>query len=701
MKYIKGMICTVAIGLILVTQLMSPVLAYADGEITPAPTDTQAATPTPLPTDAPTDIVPSETSTPDPLLTTTPASPSPIDAPVATVTPGPSTETPEISATPEPTEAPTEAIETVMPTLDLAETATPAEDANVAEQLTLLEVVQEVPGNTSVVVLDENGQPLSLASQATADIIANSDPVWCPDTVPLPLTTPTPGVDGCSAYYGTLAELVFAIDNGIDPYVLNNVSDGTIWITAGTVADTSAVTIDGCRYSYDPYYGWYCSGLTNWSNYSLTLQGGWSGNNGDASIGLSSEFSVPISILNWNNDVTVNNVTINNSPNGGLLVTSWSPDTDVNINSVGVNGAAGFGLGIDIYGGNVTIDKSTFSNTVEDYNGNSYYPWGDGADIFTYGGNITITNSHFDDNDWAGIYTSGGTGQIDIKNSAFNLNNIGGLEISYAAGITVADTEFTGNPDYDISVFCKYPIDPFYNYQSLLFDDTILGATPDHPTLVDFSIDNNCKLSNYLLKVGNATSTANPKQGFNPRFQSRYITLASRSRSEFNISCSDGQTSFTVPLPNGDKVEIVCPVHGMAAISRLDNTILPDQLPAGYTYASAFQLDISKITEPFEMVNGELLTELVPVITEGGYIKASFVPTPLQVGRTYAVLFWDANTLQWIPLKDFAFGHSFPLFPDNPADKREIRSGVQFVSSGAQRIEVSTNFPGIFVLAQH
>jgi hypothetical protein len=566
------------------------------------------------------------------------------------------------------------AVESATP---VPEGASAGQEVATTEKATLFEVLQVIPDETNLVVLDENGLPLPLASQEAADLIAASDPVWCPGN-----QAPTPQANGCSDAYGTLAALVSAIGGATDSFAAP-ISSGTIWITSGPVADASAVSINGLAY-------------TNWSNYSLTLQGGWSGISGDTSIGLNSLFTVPISISNWHNSLAINNIDMNGA---NILITD--SNASVHITNVHIDHARGFGLGIFGHNGNVTIDNSTVTNTVADFGGTSYYPFGDGVDIFT-NGNITIqNNSNFSNNAFDGLYTSA-SGVIDISNSHFNNNLIGGLDAYNSGAITVADTEFTGNPYYDLSVFCSFP---FFNSLSLLFDDSIPTATPPGPTLVDFSVDPSCALSNYQLKVGKIISTSPPKQGSNSRFQpsaARYITLASKSRSEFNIFCDGGQTSFTVPLPNGDKVEIVCPVRGRATISRLDNTILPSELPAGYTYASAFQLDISKIKEPFEMVDGELLTELIPVITEGGYIKASFVPTSLPVGRTYAVLFWDLKTGRWIPLKSFMAGHSFKLVPEAPDDLRVIRSGVQFLSnSSGPHIEVSTNFPGIFVLAQH
>jgi hypothetical protein len=83
-------------------------------------------------------------------------------------------------------------------------------------------------------------------------------------------------------------------------------------------------------------------------------------------------------------------------------------------------------------------------------------------------------------------------------------------------------------------------------------------------------------------------------------------------------------------------------------------------------------------------------------------MMAAFVATPLQPGKTYSILYWDEATATWIPLKDYLFGGPFKLVPENPGDEREILSGVLVSTrSTPQRVQVVTNFPGIFVLAQH
>jgi hypothetical protein len=140
-------------------------------------------------------------------------------------------------------------------------------------------------------------------------------------------------------------------------------------------------------------------------------------------------------------------------------------------------------------------------------------------------------------------------------------------------------------------------------------------------------------------------------------------------------------------------------VSGKAAISRLDNITLPQELPEDYTFASGVEI--------LQRVPGGAEDERVPidVITEGGHIKVSFVAPPIQSGDNYSILYWDDKNGSWIPLKDYlrdanGLSHSFQLHTENPEDPMKILSGVEFLSRMAPpRVEVSTNFPGIFVLA--
>jgi hypothetical protein len=82
------------------------------------------------------------------------------------------------------------------------------------------EIFEQIPAETKVVALNEEGQPEPLVTQQAAEILISGDPVWCPAT----LSAPTPGANGCTASYSSFQDLLIYLD-------ANEVAqDGTIWI---------------------------------------------------------------------------------------------------------------------------------------------------------------------------------------------------------------------------------------------------------------------------------------------------------------------------------------------------------------------------------------------------------------------------------------------------------------------------------------
>ena len=92
-----------------------------------------------------------------------------------------------------------------------------------------------------MVVLDEEGEAVPLATQEAAEAIATSDPMWCPDGV-----HPIANTGGCTASYTSMTDLLAALSGAGQPAV-----DGTIWIEAtydSSIAEpggTTNITIDG------------------------------------------------------------------------------------------------------------------------------------------------------------------------------------------------------------------------------------------------------------------------------------------------------------------------------------------------------------------------------------------------------------------------------------------------------------------------
>ena len=627
----------------------------------PTQQDIWSATPSLMPTISATVIPPTETPTLEALSPTATLSATPTVASVEKNTP-----------TPEPPTATVESSQRLQSPVGTSTTG----DVLPTEEPTLLDSVQVLPSDTSVVVLDENGQALPLAAQDAAEAVVNGDPMWCPNTV-------MPGGAGCTINFLSMADLLTFAGSYINSQNVN----GTIWITSGTQFDTSPITIDG-------------SAFTNWANNSLTLQGGWSGASGDTTIGANSVFTVPIQILNWNANVNINNIT--------------------------VSGASGSGLVVTTNGRRVVINNSRFINNNA---GSGFFPWGDGADISPNGGNVIVTNSEFSGNNWDGLYIVN-SGNISISDSNLNSNGInngygGGLDANGVNTIDIKNSAFDGNQSYDILAYCNLgnslnvSFTDFLRLNIMVDNNCMVNASVATPTPIPTPtgtlpaptstptgpMPSSTPISTPPpLVVSTSTAPPTPPNGY--KIQKVQASDGSHNRlpqshAEIYLECA-AQLSFTVPLPNGDKVEIICPSpswSGKATISRLDNTSLPGELPSGYTYASAFQVDISQLKDPIQVIGGEIQREAVDVIPKGGYIKASFVAL---TESTYSILYWDDRT--WIPLKDFIFDENgepqvFDLHPgsqENPG--KIIIRGVENIDN---RVEVSVNFPGIFVLAQH
>jgi hypothetical protein len=285
-------------------------------------------------------------------------------------------------------------------------------------------ILTQVPENTTVTVINAEGETVSLASQESAELIATSDPIWCPAG-----QAPTPGANGCTTSFPSFTDLLnFLKVNENDPAYQQA---GTIYIQAN--AYTGGETI----IDFNTY------GLNNLSTYNLTLTGGWDTNANIIDPVQSSQFNIPIVIGTndnpWGGSLTFNNIQIQNINNNTAL-TAYS-QTDIALSNVEINNVqGGDGATLVSNNGDVTVSDSSFSNADT------------GANI-TAGGDVIIeNNSTFENNEEAGAIISAG-GKVDISNSTFNNNNSGpnktptgkGLEIKSNGEVTLASIEANNN----------------------------------------------------------------------------------------------------------------------------------------------------------------------------------------------------------------------------------------------------------------
>jgi hypothetical protein len=385
--------------------------------------------------------------------------------------------------------------------------------------------------------------------------------------------------------------------------------------------------------------------------------------------------------------ISANNVTASGSVTGnGAYMSAWGSVTLTGTNVFNNNYATGLEVSAsDI--GEIRVNNLTASNNINGY--------GAHLDTGIFGGNVTVTGTNVFNNNYGGLRVLS-IGSITLENITANENTIYGINLNNNGGAGVTISKVTAGNNCS-GLYLNAKTNTTVNVGNITENIIGIEKVNDASSLVlnDVNLSNNqinitgigadCTTGKGGATAGNVfvKSTKNTTN-------TTIITLdTNQQQAEFALDCFH-QIAYLVNLPNGDQVKIVCPVSGKARITRLDNTMLPDGLPEGYTYASAFSLEI---------LQGE---ESISSISEGGHIKMSFRVLSSQKGLDFSALYWDNGG--WVPLKDFMLDEngqprSFNLHPNDP---RKILSGLNFISAdNSLRAETSTNFPGIFVLAQH
>ncbi len=258
--------------------------------------------------------------------------------------------------------------------------------------------------------VDGTGTIQPLASQAAAKIIAKGDPIWCP-------TGQKPGSPLCTPAEATVTALIgdLASKSG-----------------AGTVYFTSTYSVNDATFVQGSM-----PGLTD-----LTIQGGWNGKVKGFKVSGATTFSVPLSILNWIGNVTINNVNISGASSDGLSVTTKG---NIKVHQVTSNNNSGDGAFLDntLGTGNISVDTSTFNNNTG--GGDGLFAVSNGAITLT-----TVTANSNPGGDGVFLDNSGGTGAISVKSSTFNSNPGGdGLFATSKGAITLNKVTANSNPGGD------------------------------------------------------------------------------------------------------------------------------------------------------------------------------------------------------------------------------------------------------------
>lgn len=297
------------------------------------------------------------------------------------------------------------------------------EETEPVEEVTVTEVLEQAPEGTEIVVINEEGQVEPLATEEAAEIIATSDPMWCPEGA-------TPGDAGCTGSFSDFASLLAELNSG------SYTGNGVIWVEDSYNGnDNSQIVFDGTI-------------LTSLGNNNLTVQGGWDGTLGSTNITGTSTSDVSFVFTNWNGNITLNDLDIaaTDGAGFGLFVNNTG---NVTLDNVSVNGttanSSGFGDGAIVNTtGNVSITDSEFNNNSTD------------GLLIASGGTVGLNTVSASDNTLTGAfidtcnYSSGlcaGSGAVTIDGTTnlFNNNGFNGLVVDSGGGITIINTQANAN----------------------------------------------------------------------------------------------------------------------------------------------------------------------------------------------------------------------------------------------------------------
>ncbi|HEY5983096.1 MAG TPA: right-handed parallel beta-helix repeat-containing protein [Anaerolineales bacterium] len=326
-------------------------------------------------------------------------------------------------AEPAPTEAPTVA---TSPDVAVAPTDTVSDTSSDGSGTS--DVSSALPPDTNLVVLDSNGNAVALSTTEAALIIATGDPMWCP-------SSSSPGGAGCTGSFSN-----FNGGGGLLAFLQANPIQysgaGTIYVanTYSTLLEGGMIVIDGG----DGY------GITD-----LTIQGGWNFGLNQFS-GLPSEFNQALQIINWNYDVTLNDLLFDaaNAPASLTVGTTGN----IELNDVEVrNNAAGKGAMLDntAGAGSIAVNSSSFHDNLTI-----------GIQALS-NSNIALTEVDASNNDGSGavldncggLVTCSATfaGTVSVYPSTFNNNGYDGLNVTSNGYILTVDITANNNGQSGVS----------------------------------------------------------------------------------------------------------------------------------------------------------------------------------------------------------------------------------------------------------
>ena len=344
--------------------------------------------------------------TPPPTVTEEPVQP-PTDQPAVVTTSDTPIATDEVTPLPTATDEPVQSAtdESAVVTETDVQTPVPTDDAAGAA-----DVLPQLPADTSMTVLDQNNEPVPLASQAAVDTLAVPDPYFTVSGTLYQFSAADcdPGTSGnqpCASPLQAAIDYLSSMNATPD--------DGTIYVESGTYNEN--LKIDGAGWTSTP------------GNLTLAGLNGSSATtvNGDLEVtNLTNSFTLQgftfsgTVYIEANGGVDVNDVVVKNS--SAFVSLEIYSNNNVNLNDTNVSGNAAYGASVDTYG-DVNVTNGTFSN-----NGKT------GLYINSHYHHVTLDQVNANENGEYGVGTL--DSDVGATNSTFNGNTKTGLIVYNSDG---------------------------------------------------------------------------------------------------------------------------------------------------------------------------------------------------------------------------------------------------------------------------
>ncbi|CAG1001721.1 hypothetical protein ANAEL_03015 [Anaerolineales bacterium] len=572
--------------------------------------------------------------------------------------------------------------------------AQPAPEETITEEVTIPEILEQLPEDTALVVVDEEGEALPLVSTEAAEVLAAPDPYFTAGGTTYRFL---PSGADCSAY---AAGTCFTSDTPIQDAVVylsttlnTKPDDGNIYVESGTY--TENVFVDGFAWTTAggdiPDYlgiigaGSGVGGSTLTGSFSIlgmnafTLSGFTvNADSGDAiyvdgqegaleladlEVIATMDEATGISVWSYHGDVDLTNVS---STTRGTGLRISADDGDVNLNGIDMSGNSFDGAVVDAWNGSLTVQQSNFS-------GNG----GSGLFAGALAGDVTLSNATANGNSGSGAILSGyditvnggefskngngeGVGLFLFSFNNLTLNNVTATEnegSGFMGGgpgtATINGGNFSGNLFDGMDVFANGGVTLNHVTAS---DNMRSGALVDGDSInvlcgsytgnddYGLELDGNADLRGPIL-TGNTDGEYNLWSGTVTSGPcGKQVEAKSGEEGGERGYKPQNNLSGEPPVCNGEKKVLLGTGDGFGIFQNLcgldfqleevKTGILPGVLPGGFVYIAGMDVGIS---------SGEQVVEELPV---GGKITLKFpIPTGADEA-SLAVLFWNGST--WV-----------------------------------------------------